>query len=198
MYLSLFIFIINSINSEESVRCDGSLFGKDDLQIEVREKCGEPADVIRFSKYTIIHSKYLKMKKKENRLIEKYIYEYQDSKTYIQDLKEFENKNHPHDKILSEFEDSENAKDTNQNNSSSNDKKINKDEKIKTIQKRKKYMKESEIESIEKEYEIIWICRKYEDDFEQWIYNFGPNKFTRIITFLKGKIIEIETGDYGF
>ncbi len=33
---------------------------------------------------------------------------------------------------------------------------------------------------------------------EEWTYNFGPNRFIRIITLRNGKITDIRTGDYGY
>jgi hypothetical protein len=33
---------------------------------------------------------------------------------------------------------------------------------------------------------------------EEWIYNFGPTQFMRILRFENNKLIEIETGDYGY
>lgn len=34
--------------------------------------------------------------------------------------------------------------------------------------------------------------------FERWIYNFGPSRFLRILTFEDGRLVEIDTGDHGF
>lgn len=34
--------------------------------------------------------------------------------------------------------------------------------------------------------------------FERWIYNFGPNRLLRILTFENGRLVRIETGDHGF
>jgi len=33
---------------------------------------------------------------------------------------------------------------------------------------------------------------------DEWTYNFGPNKFLRILTFENGKLVDIETGDRGY
>jgi hypothetical protein len=33
---------------------------------------------------------------------------------------------------------------------------------------------------------------------DEWTYNFGPNKFLRILTFEDGRLVNIETGDRGF
>ena len=32
---------------------------------------------------------------------------------------------------------------------------------------------------------------------EEWTYNFGPQRFTRIITFRNGQVVNIRTGNYG-
>ena len=32
----------------------------------------------------------------------------------------------------------------------------------------------------------------------QWIYNFGPRRFIRTITFVGGRVSDIEEGDYGY
>jgi hypothetical protein len=32
---------------------------------------------------------------------------------------------------------------------------------------------------------------------EEWTYNFGPQRFTRIITFRNGQVVNIRTGGYG-
>lgn len=32
---------------------------------------------------------------------------------------------------------------------------------------------------------------------EEWTYNFGPQRFTRIITFRNGQVVDIRTGGYG-
>jgi len=32
---------------------------------------------------------------------------------------------------------------------------------------------------------------------EEWTYNFGPQRFTRIITFRNGQVVDIRTGKYG-
>ena len=33
---------------------------------------------------------------------------------------------------------------------------------------------------------------------DEWTYNFGPNKFLRILKFENGELVEVETGDRGF
>ena len=33
---------------------------------------------------------------------------------------------------------------------------------------------------------------------DEWTYNFGPNKFLRILKFENGKLVNVETGDRGF
>ena len=33
---------------------------------------------------------------------------------------------------------------------------------------------------------------------EDWTYNFGPNRFARIVTFRNGSVIDIRTGRYGY
>jgi hypothetical protein len=33
---------------------------------------------------------------------------------------------------------------------------------------------------------------------DEWTYNFGPNKFLRILKFENGRLVDIETGDRGF
>jgi hypothetical protein len=33
---------------------------------------------------------------------------------------------------------------------------------------------------------------------EKWMYNFGPNHFMQILRFENGKLVDIETGDYGY
>jgi hypothetical protein len=33
---------------------------------------------------------------------------------------------------------------------------------------------------------------------EEWTYNLGPNRFTRILTFRNGKLVNIRTGGYGY
>ena len=33
---------------------------------------------------------------------------------------------------------------------------------------------------------------------EQWTYNLGPNMFIRILRFENGRLVEIETGEYGY
>jgi hypothetical protein len=33
---------------------------------------------------------------------------------------------------------------------------------------------------------------------EEWTYNLGPNRFTRILTFRNGKLVDIKTGGYGY
>jgi hypothetical protein len=33
---------------------------------------------------------------------------------------------------------------------------------------------------------------------DEWTYNFGPNKFLRILTFENGELVNVETGDRGF
>ena len=33
---------------------------------------------------------------------------------------------------------------------------------------------------------------------DEWTYNFGPNKFLRILTFEDGRLVNVETGDRGF
>lgn len=35
-------------------------------------------------------------------------------------------------------------------------------------------------------------------DIDEWIYNFGPRQFLYHLTFENGRLVEIETGDYGF
>lgn len=36
------------------------------------------------------------------------------------------------------------------------------------------------------------------DIVEEWYYNFGPQRFIRILLFRNGRLILIQTGDYGF
>ncbi|WP_027713680.1 DUF2845 domain-containing protein [Desulfuromonas sp. TF] len=33
---------------------------------------------------------------------------------------------------------------------------------------------------------------------EEWTYNLGPNMFVRILRFENGRLVEIETGEYGY
>jgi hypothetical protein len=33
---------------------------------------------------------------------------------------------------------------------------------------------------------------------EEWTYNFGPNRFIRILRFENGELVNIRDGDYGF
>ena len=33
---------------------------------------------------------------------------------------------------------------------------------------------------------------------EEWVYNFGPLRFTRILTFRDGRLADVRTGDWGF
>ena len=33
---------------------------------------------------------------------------------------------------------------------------------------------------------------------DRWIYNFGPDEFMMILTIRDGRIIDMESGDYGF
>ena len=33
---------------------------------------------------------------------------------------------------------------------------------------------------------------------EEWTYNLGPNRFTRILTFRNNKLVDIRTGGYGY
>ncbi len=33
---------------------------------------------------------------------------------------------------------------------------------------------------------------------DEWTYNFGPNRFLRILTFENGELVKVETGDRGF
>jgi Protein of unknown function (DUF2845) len=33
---------------------------------------------------------------------------------------------------------------------------------------------------------------------EEWTYNFGPNSFLRVVTFIDGKLRHVRTGAYGF
>lgn len=33
---------------------------------------------------------------------------------------------------------------------------------------------------------------------EEWTYNFGPNQFMRILRFENGRLIDINSGDYGY
>jgi hypothetical protein len=40
--------------------------------------------------------------------------------------------------------------------------------------------------------------RKVVVHVEEWTYNFGPTRFTYILTFKNGKLVEVRTGDYGF
>ena len=35
-------------------------------------------------------------------------------------------------------------------------------------------------------------------EIEEWVYNFGPHQFIRRLTFRDGKLVRIETGDYGY
>ena len=39
--------------------------------------------------------------------------------------------------------------------------------------------------------------RKVVVTVEEWTYNFGPQRFLRIITFRNGKVVDIRTGQYG-
>jgi len=39
--------------------------------------------------------------------------------------------------------------------------------------------------------------RKVVVNVEEWTYNFGPQRFMRIITFRNGRVVDVRTGDYG-
>ena len=34
--------------------------------------------------------------------------------------------------------------------------------------------------------------------FNDWVYNFGPDRFMQIVTFRNGRVVEIRSGDYGY
>jgi hypothetical protein len=40
--------------------------------------------------------------------------------------------------------------------------------------------------------------RKVTVTIDGWTFNFGPNRFTRILTFENNKLVDIKTGDYGY
>jgi hypothetical protein len=40
--------------------------------------------------------------------------------------------------------------------------------------------------------------RKVVVHVEEWTYNFGPTRFTYILTFKNGKLVKVRAGDYGF
>lgn len=42
------------------------------------------------------------------------------------------------------------------------------------------------------------LAAKVEVDIEEWLYNFGPNRLIRILKFENGRLVEIETGGYGY
>ncbi|MBN2468874.1 MAG: DUF2845 domain-containing protein [Deltaproteobacteria bacterium] len=35
-------------------------------------------------------------------------------------------------------------------------------------------------------------------EIEEWMYNFGPRRFIQILRFENGRLVEIETGGYGY
>jgi hypothetical protein len=39
---------------------------------------------------------------------------------------------------------------------------------------------------------------RYEVLIEEWIFNFGPNKLMRQVTFENGIVVDVETLDYGY
>ncbi|MCX8011983.1 MAG: DUF2845 domain-containing protein [Desulfobacterota bacterium] len=42
------------------------------------------------------------------------------------------------------------------------------------------------------------IFSKVEVNIEEWFYNFGPSRLMQIFRFENGKLVEIETGNYGY
>ena len=179
---ALFFFYLSAppLLADDSIRCDGSLFSIGDLQIEVKEKCGEPTEIIEYTEFTVIHSMYITSHKRHT-LADRYIMKYDDASSYLEALKGFQNKNHSHDEIISP------AKPRNP-----------KDKKIKVTRIRENHIQESELETFTEDYDIYWKCKKYEDHFEEWVYNLGENRFVRIITFLRGRVVQIEHSGYGF
>ncbi len=51
--------------------------------------------------------------------------------------------------------------------------------------------------------EEVWMpigdasSRKVIVNVEEWTYNFGPQRFMRIITFRNGRVVDVRTGNYG-
>src|SRR5688572_16422584 len=53
---------------------------------------------------------------------------------------------------------------------------------------------------------VVWIrgrpfhvgIHEIEIPVELWTYNFGPNRFMRLIRFEDGRVVDIETLDYGY
>jgi hypothetical protein len=52
------------------------------------------------------------------------------------------------------------------------------------------------LEQIERVAEDRWVRRFV--DIEDWIYNFGPNKFVRILTFQENTLRDVQTLGYGY
>ena len=177
--LALSLFSAASLYSEESVRCDGSILNVGDLQLEVKEKCGEPTEIIEYTEYTIIHNLYINSHTHRHKLVSRYILEYNQSDSYLDALSLFRRRDHSHDDILKRKEKYE-------------------DDKERFSQRREVFIQKSEIRSLREEYDLYWRCKKYEDHFQEWVYNLGDNRFIRIITFLRGRVVKIDHAGYGF
>jgi hypothetical protein len=52
---------------------------------------------------------------------------------------------------------------------------------------------EEQLTSVDKNTNRLTIKR-----IDEWTYNFGPNKFLRILKFENGRLVDVETGDRGF
>lgn len=168
---------------DDSVRCDGALAGRGDLQIKVKEKCGEPSSKIEYKHYTIIHNMYAVGKEsRKRRLSDRYVLQYPETSDYLEALQNIKNHNHSHSHLVSDDDPHKEV--------------VHESKKYRRA--RQNILKRKELESLFKEYEITWHCRAYEENFEEWTYNLGENRFIRIITFLRGRVVKIEHAGYGF
>ncbi|MES0491587.1 MAG: DUF2845 domain-containing protein [Leptospirales bacterium] len=182
----LFIIVLlfgKSIASSESIRCDGSLIGVGDLRIKVEAKCGEPDDKIEYTKFTIVHNKYLKRPSLKNDWMDKYIVQYKNEEAYKEELEKFKEPDHSHDSLIDDLDGSPHV--------------IKKNKKIK--HEKKSSLQESDLALNNKSnYTIVWTCTLIKDEYEEWVYNMGPTQFMRVVTFAHGRVINVETTEYGF
>ena len=179
----LFFVLTVGIQADDSVRCDGRLLELNDPRIKVLKYCGEPSDRVDYKRHTFIHNRYINLKTKNIRsklLVDRFVIEFNDTEDYYQELTLFNHKHHTHQHITSHFD---------------NTKKLVIE--TKSVIRKHNIFNDSLFNDLDHE-NSTWKCLKMSDEYNDWIYNLGPGKFIRIITFRNGKIWNIESGDYGF
>lgn len=170
----------DNLGLPESIRCDGSIIEAGDLQSKVLAKCGEPTDRVERKEYTVVHSRYI-TDSHGRYLLDRYVLDFTDPNLYKMEQDLLVRHVHDHSHFMGPFD---------------------RDETRTSFREPGRSVRRVLMRSLPgglSRYRVSWHCSvTREDQVSEWVYNLGPTRFIRVLTFRNGRLLRIEMMGYGY